>query len=221
MQLPKLAIFDMDGLLFDSERILMEENRKVMESYGYTQTCEDYSKTIGMAGDSYFETLFAIYGPDYPAHEIAPLSAQNCVERMMRDGVPVKEGIPELLSFFRDHGVTCCVATSTRRPSALKMLEKADILDAFSYVVTSDEVTNSKPDPLIFLKACEWAGVEPGEAMVFEDSQNGVLAAFRAGRASRSSASRTSNSPNRTTPKRRRKLSGQRLTSLLSLIYTK
>ena len=72
MQLPKLAIFDMDGLLFDSERILMEENRKVMESYGYTQTCEDYSKTIGMAGDSYFETLFAIYGPDYPAHEIAP-----------------------------------------------------------------------------------------------------------------------------------------------------
>ena len=193
MQLPKLAIFDMDGLLFDSERILMEENRKVMESYGYTQTCEDYSKTIGMAGDSYFETLFAIYGPDYPAHEIAPLSAQNCVERMMRDGVPVKEGIPELLSFFRDHGVTCCVATSTRRPSALKMLEKADILDAFSYVVTSDEVTNSKPDPSIFLKA----------------------------RASRSSASRTSNSPNRTTPKRRRKLSGQRLTSLLSLIYTK
>ena len=181
MQLPKLAIFDMDGLLFDSERILMEENRKVMESYGYTQTCEDYSKTIGMAGDSYFETLFAIYGPDYPAHEIAPLSAQNCVERMMRDGVPVKEGIPELLSFFRDHGVTCCVATSTRRPSALKMLEKADILDAFSYVVTSDEVTNSKPDPSIFLKACEWAGVEPGEAMVFEDSQNGVLAAFRAG----------------------------------------
>ena len=64
MRLPKLAVFDMDGLLFDSERILMEENRKVMESYGYTQTFSDYSKTIGMAGDSYFETLYSIYGPD-------------------------------------------------------------------------------------------------------------------------------------------------------------
>ena len=181
MRLPKLAVFDMDGLLFDSERILLEENRKVMESYGYTQTFSDYSKTIGMAGDSYFETLYSIYGPDYPANEIAPLSAQNCVERMMREGVPVKEGIPELLEFFRDHGIPCCVATSTKRKSALPMLENAGVLPYFSYVVTSEEVERSKPEPDIFLLACERGDTSPEDSIVFEDSQNGVLAAFRAG----------------------------------------
>lgn len=181
MQLPRLAVFDMDGLLFDSERLLMEENRKVMESYGYVQTFSDYSKTIGMAGESYFVTLYSIYGPDYPADEIAPRSAENCVARMMREGVPVKEGIPELLQFFKDRGILCCVATSTKRRSALPMLEQSGLLPYFSYVVTSEEVEHSKPEPDIFLLACERNGTSPQDAMVFEDSQNGVLAAFRAG----------------------------------------
>ncbi len=181
MRLPELAIFDMDGLLFDSERILMEENRKVMESYGYVQTFSDYAKTIGMAGDSYFETLFSIYGPDYPAHEIAPLSAQNCVERMMNEGVPVKEGIQELLTYFKEQGVPCCVATSTKRRSALPMLEKAGLLPYFSYVVTSEEVERSKPEPDIFLLAAKKNGTSPQNCLVFEDSQNGVLASYRAG----------------------------------------
>ncbi|MBQ8063753.1 MAG: HAD family phosphatase [Clostridia bacterium] len=181
MQLPKLAVFDMDGLLFDSERVLMEENAKVMAEHGYTQEFSDYVRTIGTAGDTFFNTLYEIYGDDYPAAEVAGESSRRCVERLLTEGVPVKEGIPELLDFFRERGVPCCVATSTKRPSAEAMLEKAGVRDAFSYVVTSDDVSRSKPDPEIFLLACEKNGTSPTEACVFEDSQNGVLAAYRAG----------------------------------------
>ena len=71
MKLPKLAIFDMDGLLFDTERNMYEANTEVMEKYGYQQDFDSYMTTMGMAGDNFFRQLYKIHGPDYPAHEIA------------------------------------------------------------------------------------------------------------------------------------------------------
>lgn len=181
MQLPKLAVFDMDGLLFDTERVLMEENAKVMAEHGYTQHYDEYIQTIGTADEEFFGRLYEIHGADYPAHEIAEESRVREIERMKREGVPVKPGIPELLQFFADRDIPCCVATSTVRSDALALLELAGVLQYFSFVVTSEEVAQSKPNPDIFLLACDRGDTSPKDAMVFEDSQNGVLAAFRAG----------------------------------------
>ena len=125
-------------------------------------------------------TLLAANAPDVQKAEVAGLAAP-LVERLKRDGVPVKEGIPELLAFLREQGIPCCVATSTKRPEAEAFLRLSGLLEYFSYIVTSGDVSRSKPDPDIFLLACEKNGTSPGEAIVFEDSQNGVLAAFRAG----------------------------------------
>lgn len=181
MKLPKLAIFDMDGLLFDTERILMEENAKVMEEHGYEQSFEEYVQTIGTADAEFFGRLREIHGADYPATEIAEQSRLREVERLKRDGVPVKEGIRELLRFFRERDIPCCVATSTLRAEAEQFLAMAEILPFFSFVVTSEEVEHSKPSPDIFLLACEIGDTSPEDACVFEDSQNGVHAAYRAG----------------------------------------
>ena len=181
MQLPKFAIFDMDGLLVDTETVLMEENAKVMEEYGYRQEFDDYIQSIGQADEEFFDTLYRLYGPDYPAEEIALLSRQRQIERQRRDGIPVKEGIPELLAFLREREVPCCVATSSKHVEAEEFLSLCSLDGYFDFIITFEDVPRSKPDPSIFLKACEWAGVGPAEAMVFEDSQNGVLAAFRAG----------------------------------------
>ena len=181
MQLPKLAVFDMDGLLFDTERVLMEENAVVMAEHGYTQDYDEYVQTIGTADEEFFGRLYEIHGPDYPAHEIAETSRLREIERMKREGVPVKPGIPELLQFFRDREIHGCWATSTVRSDAEALLELAGVAGFFSYVVTSEEVEQSKPNPDIFLLACERGDTSPKDAIVFEDSQNGVLAAFRAG----------------------------------------
>lgn len=181
MQLPKLAIFDMDGLLIDTETVMMEENAKVMEEYGYHQTFDDYVQTIGCADDDFFQALYRLYGPDYPAEEIATLSRKRQVERLQREGVRVKEGIPELLRFLREQGVPCCVATSTKEVFARELLEQCAINRFFDFIVTSDDVARSKPEPDIFWEACERGGVAPNDAMVLEDSQNGVLAGYRAG----------------------------------------
>ena len=140
MQLPKLAVFDMDGLLFDTERVLMEENAVVMAEHGYTQDYDEYVQTIGTADEEFFGRLYEIHGPDYPAHEIAEASRVREIERMKREGVPVKPGIPELLQFFRDREIPCCVATSTIRSDAEALLELAGVADFFSYVVTSEEL---------------------------------------------------------------------------------
>ena len=71
MHLPKLAIFDMDGILFDTERNMYEANTEVMARYGYEQNFSDYMKTVGTAGDTFFRILREIHGPDYPAETIA------------------------------------------------------------------------------------------------------------------------------------------------------
>lgn len=181
MRLPKFVIFDMDGLLVDTETVLMEENAKVMEEYGYEQHYEDYIQSIGQADEEFFETLYRLYGPDYPAHEIAELSRERQIARQRKEGIPVKEGIPELLAFFRDARIPMCVATSSKHVEAEEFLGQCGLTSFFDFIITFEDVPRSKPDPSIFLKACEWAGVKPEEAMVFEDSQNGILAAHRAG----------------------------------------
>lgn len=181
MQLPKLAIFDMDGLLFDTERVLMEENGKVMAEYGYEQDLEEYVQTIGTADEEFFSRLLEIHGEDYPAEEISETSRIREVERLEREGVPVKPGIPELLAFLKEKNIPCCVATSTKRPEAEAFLTLSGLAEFFSFVVTSSDVSHSKPEPDIFLLACEKNGTSPADACVFEDSQNGILAAYRAG----------------------------------------
>ncbi len=181
MQLPKLAIFDMDGLLIDTETVMMEENAKVMAEYGYQQNYDDYIQSIGQADEEFFETLYRIYGPDYPAEEIARISRERQIERQRRDGIVVKTGIRELLTFLREQDIPCCVATSTDRVLAKEFLEICSLDKYFDFIITAEDVPRSKPDPAIFLGACEIGHVDPENAIVFEDSQNGVLAGYRAG----------------------------------------
>ena len=182
MHLPKLAIFDMDGILFDTERNMYEANTEVMARYGYEQNFSDYMKTVGTAGDTFFRILREIHGPDYPAETIARESAVLAHQRILENGPPVKEGIPELLSFFRNRGVRMCVASSTRVNTVRTYLELAGLADYFDFIVGGDMVTRSKPDPEVHYRCLDQAGGIPaGDSLVLEDSENGIHAAFNAG----------------------------------------
>lgn len=181
LRLPRLAIFDMDGLLFDTERIFMNSKAAVHDKYGYSLKLEDYVQTISLFGVNRYAKLYEQYGDDYPADDIFREARALADKYIEANGPGVKPGIEELLLFFNEHGVKCCVASSTPRKSVALTVERGGLLRYFDFFICGDEITRSKPDPEMFLKACEKAGAAPEEAIVFEDSENGLLAAFAGG----------------------------------------
>lgn len=180
MNIPQLVIFDMDGLIFNTERLFMEQRAIVMKDYGYEHREEDYIKTLGLTGRELMDTLHHIYGPDYPAEEISKKSRQALNAYIAEHGPEVKPGIEKLLQWFRQKDILCCVASSTHRVYIEEYLKKAGLSDYFSYIVGGDEVRRSKPEPDIFLKACEHFDINPYHTLVLEDSENGILAAWNA-----------------------------------------
>ncbi|MCD8150116.1 MAG: HAD family phosphatase [Clostridiales bacterium] len=180
-ELPKLMIFDMDGLLFDTERLFMNMKNKILTDYGYPARQEDYVQTIGLSGNQLRDKLAELYGPEYPADEISRKTRAVVNTYLEEHGPDVKPGIRELLHWLRDREIPCCVASSTRHAYVEKYLRLADLDDCFSFVIGGEEVSCSKPAPDIFLAACKKAAARPEDACVLEDSENGVRAASAAG----------------------------------------
>ena len=174
---PKLVIFDMDGLIFDSERAHMEVIREVMKEYGYKLTEEDYVKTLGLSKDDTRTIMLGIYGQDAPYREIAAEARRRLNAKAARESLPVKPGIPELLQALKENGIPACVASSSPRPTVEVYLSSSGLADRFEYVITGDDIGHAKPDPDIFLRCCRHFQVHPAEALVLEDSENGILAA--------------------------------------------
>ena len=177
MAFPELLIFDMDGLLFDTERMFMNLRAGVIEELGYTHREEDYLKTVGTAGDLLYQILEEIYGPDYPKAEVTQKTRALQREYIREHGLIPKPGIAELLQWAKENGICCCVASSSQNIYIREFLDAAKISDYFAFIIGSDEVTKAKPDPEIFLLACQKQKVKPSNALVLEDSENGVLAA--------------------------------------------
>ena len=180
LTLPALTIFDMDGLIFDTERLFMTTKDGVMKEYGYTQQKDDYIHTLGTCGQQLLDILHRLYGDDYPAEEISRKCRTLVTEKIRRDGPPVKPGIPELLAWFAANNIPCCVASSTKHDIVAEYLRLAKLDQYFAFIIGGDQVQRSKPNPDIFLAACQQAGIKPEHSLVLEDSENGILAASNA-----------------------------------------
>lgn len=180
MKLPKLVIFDMDGLIFDTERLFMEKKAIILKKYGFEARESDYIQTIGLAGIQLSQKLEELYGSDYPAQEITDETRALVNAYMEQHGPDVKPGIPALLQRLAALKIPCVVASSTESPFVRHYLTLARLDGFFDFVIGGESVLRSKPNPDIFLLACEKAGVTPEDALVFEDSENGVRAAHAA-----------------------------------------
>lgn len=181
MNLPELVIFDMDGLIFNTERLFMNRKADVLREYGYEARDEDYIRTLGTAGQQLTDILHEIYGPDYPAAEISQKTRQIVNAEIAKNGPEVKAGIRELLQWIHAKNIPCCVASSTPHIYVEKYLRQAGLLEYFSHIIGGDEIRRSKPEPDIFLAACGYFHTTPSRALVLEDSENGILAAWNAG----------------------------------------
>ena len=177
----KAVIFDMDGLMLDTERYGERFHRRALEERGIPFLEEVTARITGRNHAEVHRILLEAYGADYPFEEVRARIGELWEEYLSEHPVPVKPGLFQLLEYLKKEGIPAAVATSTSRPIALSRLEKAGIAPYLSVMVFGDMVERSKPEPDIFLAAAEKLGSKPGETMVLEDSPNGILAAHRAG----------------------------------------
>lgn len=176
----KACIFDMDGLMIDSERVTEEVFLAVAPEFGMEMTHEIYCRLIGRSSVDGRRILSELW-PDTDIAAFRKRVSDVKEERYRRDGIPVKEGLFELLDYLQSNGIARLVATSTKRTRAERILKQLDVTDRFDGCVFGDEVTHAKPDPEIFLTALKKAGTKKEETLILEDSHSGILAANRAG----------------------------------------
>lgn len=177
MKLQK-AIFDMDGLIFDSERLFMDYLGNSMAEKGYTLTWDIYVQSLGLDRKTVEKYMKSVYGEDYPFDEMSK-KARETMKAASMSGLPVKKGITKLLEYLKKNNVECVVASSSETKFVKMYLEGAGLSGYFTELTGGEKVKKSKPEPEIFLKAL--GGTEKNRAVIFEDSENGVKAAINAG----------------------------------------
>ena len=170
-------IFDMDGTLFDTERVSFKIWQQVMRKHGYSMSKEVYISLMGRKRNDANKILLKLYGEDFPLEKIRAEKEVDMLKFIEEKGVPVKEGAFELLDFLVENRYKVALATSTCRERALSLLKMVGITDRFSVIICGDDVVNSKPDPEIFLKAAEGMKAAPQNCVVIEDSPAGIKAA--------------------------------------------
>ncbi|EKQ56924.1 MULTISPECIES: HAD family phosphatase [unclassified Clostridium] len=174
------VIFDMDGVLIDSERISFNCYQEIFKEYKYEIDELFYLKIIGRNIIGIKKLMEDEYGEDFPFEEIYKKKSQLATEVTNKNGVIIKPGVHEIMDYLKKENYKIAVATSTRRERALELLEKAKIKGKINFVVGGDEVEHSKPNPEIFLKASKGLNVEPENCIVIEDSDAGIIAAHSA-----------------------------------------
>lgn len=177
----KAVIFDMDGVIFDSEVRVCECWEEVAAKYGIPNIRETIYKCIGINAEATAKIFKDTYGDAYNYEYYRSIVRAMFQERYGNGKLPTKPGIRRLLGYLKKMGVKIAVASSTRIEKVTEELNDAKLYDYFDVVVGGDMVTRSKPNPEIFLEACKRLEISPEEAFIIEDSYNGIRAASRAG----------------------------------------
>lgn len=180
MKLPELFIFDMDGLMFDTEYLFMNFLIETAARSGYCITPELYCQTIGCNGTLLKQKMLTVLGQDYPFEEISKKTKEKIKDYTLSYGLPEKEGLHDLLNHLKKKKIPCCVASSSDSSLVKMYLKKNQLQSYFSFIIGGDQVTKTKPEPEIFLKACEYFHIAPENCCVLEDSENGILASVAA-----------------------------------------
>lgn len=174
-------VFDMDGVLFDTERLATDawfESARVM---GIPDIEAGIKGCIGLNRNDSIAFLAECYGEDFPCEEFLSRTSRVFKEIMGKVGLPVKPGVYEILEFLKENGFRIALATSTGKPDAMRHLETAGITRYFDEIVTGDMIVHAKPDPEIYRMACGELGSLPEDCIAVEDSPNGIRSAYGAG----------------------------------------
>lgn len=176
------AIFDMDGTMFDTERLRFQMLKEAsLKLFGQEMSDEVLYESLGVNATTGENIAKKEYGEKFPYQEIRTLADMFEREYIRKNGVPVKPGLYNLLERLKKNHVLLALATSSRREIAMEYLIHAKVLRYFDIVVCGDEVEHGKPDPEIFQKAASELCCETDKCLIIEDSSNGLRAAVAAG----------------------------------------
>jgi HAD hydrolase, family IA, variant 3 len=174
----KAVIFDMDGLMIDSERVTYNEYVKKLAQLGHHDFTEElYRNCLGKNKQGICQVFIDHYGQDFPMDEVWD-DVHVWIDESLRQYVPKKKGLVELLEYLKANNYKTIVATSSGRARVDEILKNGNLTEYFDDSICGDEVTHGKPHPEIFLTACQKLDVKPEEALVLEDSEAGILAAY-------------------------------------------
>lgn len=177
----KAVVFDMDGVIFDSERAVMQCWKEVASRHNIPDIEKAILACTGTTMVRTREIMLNLYGADFPYDEYARESSVIFHSRYDGGRLPMKPGVKELLTFLKEHDKKIALASSTRQQVVTDELRDAGIIEYFDRIICGDMVSRSKPAPDIFLKACEELNISPSDSYAIEDSYNGIRAAHAGG----------------------------------------
>ena len=177
----KAIIFDMDGLMIDSERVTFECYQEILKGMNLNMDEEFYKTLLGKPLKGIYQRFYDVYGNDFPIEDVIKDVHALMAKRFETEGVPIKTGLKSLLEYLKENNYKTIVATSSNRDRVDTILSQAQITDYFDDSICGDEVTKGKPNPEVFLKSCQKLGVNVDEAIVLEDSEAGIQASYDAG----------------------------------------
>lgn len=175
------VVFDMDGVIFDSEKLVVECWVEIADKYGVNDVAQTCKECLGLNRLAAKERFLKRYGDNFPYDSYKQEMSDLYHKRAREGALLMKPGVVELLRYLKEQNIRIALASSTREQVVKWELTDAGIIDYFDVIVCGDMVSKSKPEPEIFLKACELLEVLPKNAVAIEDSYNGIRAAFAGG----------------------------------------
>jgi len=180
-QRPKALVFDMDGLLLDTEGVYKRSWTVAAAGLGFDLTDAVFQTLIGITIADCEKRLVQHFGSEFPLERFREDARAGYEDIIRTEGIPLKSGVHAILDWARESGIPCGIGTSTVTEEARGRLVHHGIQDRFLVVVGGDQVSRGKPDPEIFLKVAQGLGQEPAHCLVFEDAHSGVRAAQAGG----------------------------------------
>lgn len=177
---PAAAVFDLDGLLFNTEDLYHQVGAEVLRRRGHEFGVELLNAMMGRPGSVALQMMIDYHRLDDTVETLAQESAE-IFPAILDQRLAFMPGVPELLAALERSDIPKAVATSSGRRFTTDVLSRFELEPCFAFLLTSEDVVEGKPHPEIYLKAAARFGLDPSEVIVFEDSQNGCRAAIGAG----------------------------------------